>query len=56
MQWREKVSNTDVSNVKSVHVFYLLSNFDCLKSVSKFSQGMAYDTGMSDSTQYRLSQ
>ncbi len=38
MKWCEKVSNSYVSKTcqKCIN---LLSNFDCLKSVSKFSQG-----------------
>ncbi len=43
MEWCEKVSNTDVSKTgQKCMVCNLLSNSDCLKSVSKFSQGYTY--------------
>ena len=37
MKWPEKVPNTDVS--KTCQKCNLLFNFDCLKTVSKFSKG-----------------
>ncbi len=38
MKWREKVSKyCCIKNMSKVYLINLLFNFDCLKSVSKFS-------------------